>query len=83
MAGKTPLVAKRQVHQLSSTSTIMKSDHSFQLSRIYAKGWNMAKALSSDRLDGLDEQGIAAMNPYRIEDERRRWQQGFAAGALR
>ncbi len=83
MAGKAPLVAKRQENQSSSDSTVMKIDQSFNLSRIYAKGWNAAKALSSDRLGELDAKSIAAMNPYRIEDERRRWQEGFAAAAIR
>ena len=61
----------------------MNSDRSFLLSRIYAKGWNKAKALSSDTLLDLDSEKIAAMNPYRLEDERSRWTEGFAGGALR
>ncbi len=68
---------------MSGVSTTMKNDQSFALSRIYAKGWNAAKAVSPDRLGELDAKNIAAMNPYRIEDERRRWQEGFAAGAIR
>ena len=59
----------------------MSNDQSFRLSRIYAKGWNAAKALSSDNLLDLDAEKIAAMNPYRQEDERLRWAEGFAGGA--
>lgn len=54
---------------------------SFLLSRIYAKGWNAAKVLTSDRLAELDSEKIAALNPYRLEDERQRWTEGFSAGS--
>ena len=84
MAGNAPIVGpKRHDHELPGVATTMKDDRSFHLSRIYAKGWNAAKALSSDYLAELDAKSIAAMNPYRIEDERRRWKEGFAAAAIR
>ncbi|HEY5048270.1 MAG TPA: hypothetical protein VII49_09640 [Rhizomicrobium sp.] len=51
------------------------------MSRIYATGWNAAKALSTDCLADLDADKIAAMNPYRNDDERRRWNEGFEGGA--
>lgn len=77
-----PTPTPRQQRPLRNTSKDTGNDRSFQLSRIYAKGWNKAKALSSDNLLDLDSEKIAAMNPYRLEDERRRWIEGFAAGSL-
>jgi hypothetical protein len=61
----------------------MTNNPSFDLSRIYAKGWNAAKALSSDDLLDLSAERLSAMNPYRLEEERRRWREGFAAGAIK
>jgi len=65
----------------TTTANKMENDHSFRLSRIYATGWNAAKALSTDCLADLDADKIAAMNPYRNDDERRRWNEGFEGGA--
>jgi hypothetical protein len=43
----------------------------FRLSRIYAQGWNTARAAGApDRGDGA--------NPYASEPERSRWNAGFA-----
>ena len=41
---------------------------SFQLSRIYAQGWNAARG----------PEGAARINPYPTEPEQGRWQAGFA-----
>jgi hypothetical protein len=45
----------------------------FQLSRIYAQGWNAARTGAMSR--------EAVFNPYCSEPERSRWQQGFAAAS--
>jgi hypothetical protein len=42
----------------------------YQLSRIYAEGWNYARIDSENK-------GIAS-NPYRTEPERTRWNDGYA-----
>lgn len=83
MAGKAALVSRRKAPSSHDEPATSKGDRAFLLSRIYARGWNIAKSLSADRLDGLDGDGIATMNPYQNEDERQRWQEGFAAGAIR
>lgn len=54
----------------------------FQLSRIYAQGWNAANKLSAEDGAALDAAAIAARNPYANEPELSRWRDGFAA-ALR
>ena len=61
----------------------MNIDQSFNLSRIYAKGWNAAKAMSADDILDLNAEKVAAMNPYQGEDERKRWAEGFACGAIK
>ena len=55
----------------------MTDNASYELSRIYAKGWSAGgdgSVVDSD--DGLDAT-IAALNPYQIDAERERWAQGF------
>lgn len=42
----------------------------FRLSRVYAQGWNAARA-------ALTADGAVA-NPYTAEPERSRWQAGFS-----
>jgi len=64
-------------------STTTSNDQSFHLSRIYAKGWNAAKAFASDDPLELSAEKLAAMNPYRLENERQRWSEGFADGAAK
>lgn len=54
----------------------------FQLSRIYAEGWNIAIKLSAEDAAAMDAPAIAARNPYANEPELSRWRDGFAA-ALR
>lgn len=44
----------------------------FRASRIYAQGWNAARAASL---------GKAALNPYTPGPEHARWDQGFAEAA--
>jgi hypothetical protein len=70
-------------HHSREASTPMNIDQSFYLSRIYAKGWNAAKALTSDALLDLNAEKVAAMNPCRAEDERKRWAEGFASGSIK
>jgi len=49
---------------------------SFQLSRIFAEGWNAARKLPSD-----SPAGMAAINPYGREPEHSRWRDGYASGS--
>ncbi|HWF64183.1 MAG TPA: hypothetical protein VN685_06195 [Rhizomicrobium sp.] len=53
---------------------------SFQLSRIYAQGWNAAKRLPAADAR-LDAKAIAELNPYKSEPERTRWTEGFFKAA--
>jgi hypothetical protein len=48
----------------------------FQLSRIYAQGWNAARQA---RLDRAEADGVAV--PYAADPERASWQRGFADGS--
>jgi hypothetical protein len=50
----------------------------FKLSRIYAEGWNMAKALPADESADIQLDRVAALNPYAAEPERSRWDEGFS-----
>lgn len=50
------------------------------LNRIYAKGWMAAARLG---IETPDERTIAAMNPYDIEIERKRWEDGFREAVAR
>jgi hypothetical protein len=47
--------------------------NAFQLSRVYAQGWNAARMVWTAKHTDRD---IA--NPYPAEPERSRWQAGFA-----
>jgi hypothetical protein len=52
----------------------------FELSRIYAEGWNAANALTADQREELvDGGGIAALNPWPVAKklEHARWAEGF------
>ena len=49
-------------------------DMDFRYSRIYAQGWNAARSLVKNGQDSAD---AASLNPYRIEAERQRWNEGF------
>ena len=60
----------------------MKEKTVFELSRIYAQGWNAANRLSSGETSEADVKNMAALNPYTADPERTRWNEGFA-GALR
>ena len=48
----------------------------FQLSRIYAQGWNAARQA---RLERAEAEGVVA--PYAADPERASWQRGFADGS--
>ena len=49
----------------------------FKLSRIYAEGWNAASKLSASESEGQILKRAAALNPYVVEPERSRWNEGF------
>jgi len=49
---------------------------SFQLSRVYAQGWNAARRLPADAR--LDAKAIAKLNPHMSDPERTRWSEGFS-----
>ena len=49
---------------------------SFQLSRIYAQGWNAAKRLPVPEARP-DAKAVAELNPYKSGPERARWSEGF------
>jgi len=53
----------------------MSSD--FELSRIYAEGWNAASKLSPTDSAVLESRGMAALNPYEAGREHDRWAEGF------
>jgi hypothetical protein len=55
----------------------MKTAKVFELSRIYAQGWNAANAIPANDLDDFDPAGAAALNPYPADPERARWYAGF------
>ena len=48
----------------------------FQLSRIYAQGWNAARQM---RLERAEAEGVVV--PYAADPERASWQRGFADGS--
>jgi len=48
----------------------------FQLSRIYAQGWNAARQMRLERTEG---EGVVV--PYAADPERASWQRGFADGS--
>ncbi len=52
-------------------------DHRFKLSRIYAQGWNAAKASLASGIENIDAGQAAMRNPYRDSEERSRWLKGF------
>ncbi|MEI9990834.1 MAG: hypothetical protein WDM86_12415 [Rhizomicrobium sp.] len=49
----------------------------FELSRIYAEGWNAAWKLSPAQASVLEKRGMAALNPYAVGREHDRWSEGF------
>jgi hypothetical protein len=55
------------------------SASAFQLSRLYAEGWNVANKLSSEESSNFDLQKMAALNPYPNDPERAKWSEGFSA----
>ena len=49
----------------------------FELSRIYAEGWNAAWKMSPAQAIVLARRGVAALNPYEAGAEHKRWAEGF------
>jgi hypothetical protein len=50
----------------------------FELSRIYAQGWNTALKPTPQQRAVLEAHGVAALNPYHDDGrERTRWAEGF------
>lgn len=51
----------------------------FQLSRIYAQGWNAANTISANDYSQLNPARMTALNPYVADPQRSRWNAGFQA----
>ena len=49
----------------------------FELSRIYAQGWNAAAKLTPAQNRVLKSRGTDALNPHTGAAERARWAEGF------
>lgn len=50
----------------------------YELSRIYAQGWNAALKMTPQQQSVLEAQGIAALNPYSGKGrDQERWAEGF------
>jgi hypothetical protein len=50
----------------------------YELSRIYAQGWNAALALTSQQQATLQAGGVAALNPHSGKGRaQERWAEGF------
>jgi hypothetical protein len=58
----------------------MNFNSEFELSRIYAHGWNAAKALPVSVSSELSPEETEKLNPYKTDREGLRWSQGFAQG---
>ena len=56
----------------------MRTTTVFELSRIYAQGWNAANAIPANDFDDFSPAGAAALNPYPTDPERARWNAGFS-----
>ena len=55
----------------------MHDTKAYEFSRIFRQGWNAAKTLLAEKHFGVDGADAAALNPYRVVDERARWSEGF------
>jgi hypothetical protein len=55
------------------------SANAFQLSRLYAEGWNVANKLLSEESNDITLQKMEALNPYPDDPERAKWSEGFSA----
>ncbi len=55
------------------------SANAFQLSRLYAEGWNVANKLTAEESSDFTAQKMAALNPYPDDPERSKWSEGFSA----
>jgi hypothetical protein len=56
----------------------MNANSTFELSRIFAHGWNAAKRLPMSASDDLSSVDIEKLNPHQVDIERLRWSEGFA-----
>lgn len=56
----------------------MKPGEAFRLSRVEAEGWIAARRVPLAVLAQLDNAKIAALNPYALGPEQKRWKAGFA-----
>ena len=54
-----------------------KATTEFELSRIYAQGWNAANRMPANQFCELDCDKEVALNPYSVEPERSLWRDGF------
>lgn len=61
------------------TSEAALETSTFELSRIYGRGWNAAKKLLADGRAANAKQA-AKLNPYSSGEERARWTKGFEEG---
>ncbi len=61
----------------------MSDDASFELSRVYAKGWTAGRDCRIDSTEDGFEAAVAALNPYQVAAERERWAKGFEDGRRR
>jgi hypothetical protein len=52
----------------------------FRLSRIYSHGWNAAKRLLAERIEHVNAERAAKLNPCGAIEERARWTKGFEDG---
>jgi hypothetical protein len=49
----------------------------FELSRIYAQGWNAAAKMPANEYSELDPSKVAHLNPHPTDPKRSRWNDGF------
>ena len=61
----------------------MPDNASFELSRIYAKGWTAGRDCRIDETEDGFAAAVAALNPYQVATERERWAKGFEDGRRR
>jgi hypothetical protein len=54
----------------------------FELSRIYASGWNAGRQHPLDEADAVAE-AAERLNPWQGQDERARWSKGFTDAVSR
>jgi hypothetical protein len=55
---------------------------SFQLSRIFARGWSAGRKCDAEDISAIEALGDS-LNPCKTPAERMRWLQGFTESAVR